>query len=159
GNEVMTQERLRLTWFRRRFAGARGDEQLKHLFTIFYHNSQTNCICLMGSLLPEFATFEDTMKESVKELCKEIVDWLTDCLERAREAGRLSFDGAAADRALLVLSILMSSLLMSRVLGKKVFVRMADQLLQDLGADWRVADLPEESDRQKMPPFSYTDHS
>jgi hypothetical protein len=53
----------------------------------------------------------------------------------------MQFDGTAEDRSLLVVSGLLSSLLLSRVLGKDIFARMADQLLRDLSADWRIADL------------------
>lgn len=158
GNEVVRQESFRLKLFQRQQENLSGEGQLRHLFTIFYRNSLGNSICLMGSLLPEFTTFDDVMQDSVKRLCQEIAGWIEGCLEQGRASGRLSFKGTAADRALLVVSTLLSSLLMARVLGGAVFVRMADQLLQDLGAEWRVADLPAEGDPDELLLYSYTEH-
>jgi len=65
-------------------------------------------------------------------MCKGILDWMADCLEEGREAGNFSFEGDAYDRALMVMSNLMSSLLYSRVLGGNIFGRMSKQLSKDL---------------------------
>ena len=156
GREVVRQELFRIRDFRRRNRLRPGEEQLRHLFTIFYRNSEWKNICLMGSLLPDYVTLEASMQKEIAELCKEITDWVAFCLEDARGKGRLDFVGTAADRALLVVSTLLSSLLLARVQGKEVFVRMADQLLSDLKADWRIADLPEETEEWPADPHSFT---
>jgi hypothetical protein len=65
-------------------------------------------------------------------MCRTILDWMTECLEMGRKEGSLQFQGSAADRALLVVSALLSSLLLSRVLGREVFDRMLRQLLKDI---------------------------
>lgn len=143
GLAVIEREMESLRSYRQRCGTSRGDEQLKYLVTAFYRNSQLNYICLMGSLLPDFATFDGAMQDKIREMCDAILDWMTDSLERAREEGMLQFSGAAGDRAALVVSTLLSSLLLVRVLGQPVFPRMVDRLLVDLGAHWRVSDLPE----------------
>ena len=143
GQAVIEREMVRLREYRRRSGASGGDEQLKYLVSVFYRNSQMDYICLMGSLLPDFATFDGAMQEKIREMCIEILDWMTDSLGRARTAGRLRFEGTAADRAALVVSTLLSSLLLVRALGKPVFQQLLDRALDDLGAGWRVADLPE----------------
>lgn len=135
GLEVVRQELLRLK------ALEPGGEHLKALFATFLRSSRQGQICLMGSLMPDFATFDPAMQEAVREMSGTILEWIARGLEEEREQGRLRFEGKAEDRALLVVSALLSSLLLSRVLGKDIFVRMADQLLSDLGARWRVAGL------------------
>lgn len=135
GLEVVHQELLRLKGLQP------GQEHLKALFATFYRSSRQGQICLMGSLMPDFATFDPAMQKAVREMCETIVEWIGRGLEKERGQGRMRFEGAAGDRALLVISALLSSLLLSRVMGKDIFVRMADQLLRDLGAGWRVEHL------------------
>jgi TetR/AcrR family transcriptional repressor of nem operon len=143
GQAVVDKEMERLRAYRRRTAGESGEEQLKYLVTVFYRNSQLDYICLMGSLLPDFATFDSDMQYKVSEMSRIILDWMTDNLERGRGEGKLTFEGKASDRAALVISTLLSSLLLVRVQGSSIFAQMVDRLLQDLGVDWRVGDLPE----------------
>lgn len=142
GQAVVGEELRRLEDYRQAHPKERGDLQLQHLVGIFYRNSQRQAVCLMGALTPEFATFDAGMQAMVQRLCIAIREWVGDCLEEARKAGRLRFGGSAADRAALVVSTLLSSLLLSRVEGAGLFSRMVDQLLEDLGAEWRVSDLP-----------------
>ena len=142
GNAVMEAEVLRLTEYRRQHGGLPGDEQLKHLVETFYYSAQTHMLCLVGALTPEFATFDDGMQMTLQRMCAAIRDWITDFLGQARTTGRLHFEGTAEDRAVLVLSTLLSSLLLSRVEGQELFRRMLDRLLEDLGADWRTGELP-----------------
>ena len=143
GRAVMQEEMLRLTSFRRRHALAAigGEDQLKHLVAAFYYNARAHAICLMGALTPEFATFDEEMQETVRRLCTAIQEWVADCLDEARTAGKLRFEGTAADRAALVISALLASLLLSRIEGTELFERMLDRMLEDLGANWRVGQL------------------
>lgn len=143
GQAVIEKELERLRQYRSRAEGSPGAEQLKWLVSAFYRNSQLNYICLMGSLLPDFATFAAGMQEKITEMCSVILEWVKGSLERAKGEGSLRFEGAATDRAALVVSTLLSSLLLVRALGENVFLPMVDRLLEDLGADWRVSDLPE----------------
>jgi TetR/AcrR family transcriptional regulator, transcriptional repressor for nem operon len=155
GLEVIRQELSRVAVFRRGQAGLPGGDQLKRLFHTFYRQSLEYRLCLIGSLTHDFATFDEPMQDAVKELCSEISNWVADCLEKERKEGRMRFKGKAVTRALLVVSTLLSSLLLGRVMGHEVFIPMADQLLQDLGADWRIDDLPEPPEDYDDP-YSYT---
>ncbi|HEX9509684.1 MAG TPA: TetR/AcrR family transcriptional regulator [Puia sp.] len=118
-----------------------GDQQLKQLMECFFGNSRKGRICLTGSLTPDYATLPQIMQDKVQEMCRTILDEVTACLEKGRMEGRLFFQGAGKDRALLVMSGLLSSLLLSRVLGTEVFDRMIGQLLKDMQAPFQVAEL------------------
>jgi len=141
GQAVIYEELIRVEGYRYRNAGMGSDLQLKQLVEMFYHNSRRNAICLMGALTPEYATFDEGMQDMLRKLCVAIREWVSDCLEEARKEGRLQFSGSADDRAALVVSTLLASLLLSRIEGAMLFRRMLDQLLEDLGADWRIGDL------------------
>lgn len=117
-------------------------EQLRQLVTIFYLHCERRELCLNGALSPDYYTFTPSMQEMVKQMCAANLDWAGECLEKGRSEGQMHFEGTAADRAMLLMSTLLSSLLLSRVLTAEVFARTLDQLLQDMGIDWRIADLP-----------------
>jgi AcrR family transcriptional regulator len=156
GQAVIGEELMRLEEYRRLNKGIAGDLQLQHLVTIFYHNSQRNAVCLMGALTPEFATFDSEMQSMVQRLCNAIREWVAACLEQARRSARLRFSGSAADRAALVVSTLLSSLLLARVEGVGLFRRMVDQMLDDLGAAWRLGDLPAREPAGEERLYSFT---
>jgi hypothetical protein len=82
------------------------------------------------------------MQLMIQRMSNLVLEWVGDCLEKGRSEGRLHFAGPAADRALLLLSTLMSSLLLARVLGREVFDRAVNLLLADMQASWTIADLP-----------------
>ena len=141
GEAVIDLELRKVEEYRRDSERLTGEEQLKLLVGIFRRNNKLRMICLMGSLTPDYDTFEVPMRRKVKEMCLAVLDWVAGSLEKARDEGKLQFEGAAGDRALLVISTLLSSLLLSRVLGTNIFERMLDQLLQDMRADWQVKDI------------------
>ena len=142
GQAVIKEELQRLQDYRTSHKDLPGDLQLQHLVTIFYHNSERNAVCLMGALTPEFTTFDGDMQMMVRRLCMSIREWVAECLDAARGAGRLHFNGSPADRAALVVSTLLASLLLARVDGPELFRRMIDQSLEDLGSAWRLDHLP-----------------
>lgn len=156
GLEVIRQELERVRVFRRSEGkDLSGEDQLKRLFYTFFRQTFENQHCLMGALTPDFATFDQPMQDRIRELCGAILEWVSSCLEGERLADRMRFKGTADDRALLVISTLLSSLLLVPVIGMEIFTRMSDQLLEDLGAGWRIDDLgdvPEDFDD----PHSYT---
>jgi TetR/AcrR family transcriptional repressor of nem operon len=142
GEAVITAEIVKIGFERQTCHALPGDEQLKKLVTIFYHLCEQGQLCLNGALTPDYYTFTPSMQERVTRMCADTLDWACHCLERGRSEDRLHFEGAAADKALLLMSTLQSSLLLSRVLGRSVFKKALDQLLQEMQIAWRVADLP-----------------
>ena len=143
GISVIDKELQRIASLRADFAGLPGGERLKKIVEGFYHSSRQGSICLTGSLTPDYETLSSPLQTSIREMCDATLALMTDCLKKGRKDGSLSFKGDAADRALLVLSSLLSSLLFARVLGEEVFDRMIDQLFADLGSPVRVAQLQE----------------
>jgi TetR/AcrR family transcriptional regulator, transcriptional repressor for nem operon len=111
--------------------------QIKSLVEGFYSYGERGLICLTGSLTPEFNTLPPPLQVKVTEMCHVTLDWLANCLEKARLEKDLHFQGTAADRAHLLVTALLSSLVLSRVMGIGVFERMMDQVLRDMGASWR----------------------
>jgi TetR/AcrR family transcriptional repressor of nem operon len=139
GIGVIEEELKRMAISRGDWAGLPGDEQVKKLMQVFFDSSRRGEICLTGALTPDFDTLTPEMQEKVAEMCETILDWMGACLEKGRDERTLHFHGKVRDRALLLMSCLVSSLLLSRVLGETVFDRMMDQLLKDLGtspASW-----------------------
>ncbi|TDX01324.1 TetR/AcrR family transcriptional regulator [Dinghuibacter silviterrae] len=108
------------------------EEQLRNLVALFAGYRERGLICIVGSMCPDFDTLPPAVQEQLKMLSVEILDWVTTVLEEGRCQKALRFDGAAADRALLLISMLMSALLLSRVHGEELFYRMTTQLQKDL---------------------------
>lgn len=132
GISVVEREVEKLARARGECVSLKGNQQLRMVMENFYGSNRKGWICLNGSLTPDYLTLPVPLKAKVEEMCKAVLEWMTDCLEKGLKDGSLRFEGSAADRALLVLSSLLSSLLLSRVLGGEVFTRMLDQLLKDL---------------------------
>lgn len=108
------------------------DEQLKNFADTYNKNNEAGLICLMGSLAPDFETLPENMQKKLQEMGHEILDWLTVCLENGRAKGIFNFTGEPYDKALAVVSSLLSSLLLARVLGKDIFRRIKHQIFLDL---------------------------
>jgi len=108
------------------------NEQMRLFFDTFYQRSQKGYICLMGSLSPDYETLPAAMQEEVQHMSKDVLEWITLCLENGRKKQLFHFEGDAYDRALLVVSNMLSSLLLARVMGKGIFEKMSSQLLNDL---------------------------
>jgi TetR/AcrR family transcriptional regulator, transcriptional repressor for nem operon len=151
GNAVIEAEIARIRIQRDLSRHLPGDEQLKKLIAIFYHHSKKDEICLNGALTSDYYTFAPPMQLMVQRMSNLVLEWTADCLEKGRSQARLHFAGTAADRALLLLSALMSSLLLARVLGREIFDRTVNLLLADMQAPWNIADLPPASTRDDEP--------
>jgi TetR/AcrR family transcriptional repressor of nem operon len=133
GIEVIDEELKRMIIDRVKWARLPGDEQIKRIMQGFFDHSRKGQICLIGALTPDYDELTPEMQQKVEEMCETMLGWLDSCLEKGRDERTLHFHGQARDRALLLMSSLMSSLLLSRVMGDTVFERMMDQALKDLG--------------------------
>lgn len=132
GVAVIAHEIAQFLQKQEKWAALPEDKQLKLLFDTFNKKNREGFICLMGSLSPDYATLPAPMQEKLQEMCGKIIEWASCCLENGRNKKLFHFEGNAYDRALLVISNLLSSLLLSRVMGSKVFLRMTSQLMKDL---------------------------
>lgn len=134
GVSVVERELSKIADTRAQSGHLPGSQQLRMLVRTFYGSSRKGWICLNGSLTPDYLTLPPSLQQKVKDMSESILEWMTECLEEGQKDGSLQFQGLAQDRALLVVSALLSSLLLSRVMGGQVFDRMLDQLLKDLEA-------------------------
>jgi len=132
GVSVVERELQKIEEGRMQWAHLPGKEELQKVAGTFYGSSRKGRICLNGSLTPDYLTLPPSLQQKVAAMCQASVEWMTGCLEKGRKDGSLQFQGAAEDRALLVISALLSSLLLSRVMGAEIFDRMLNQLLKDL---------------------------
>ena len=108
------------------------EAQLGRLVRLFAGYRERSMVCIMGSLCPDYDTLPPRMQTELGTYSTDILEWVTALLEEGRSSGALHFDGTPADRALLILTALMSSLLLAKVTGEDTFNRMTTQLLNDL---------------------------
>lgn len=132
GIAVINQEIEKLAINKLYWATFPENEQLQFFFDVFYQRSKQGYICLMGSLSPDYETLPAAMQEKVQHMSEDVLEWVTLCLENGRKKQLFHFEGDAYNRALLVVSNMISSLLLARVTGKEVFEKMSNQLLKDL---------------------------
>ena len=133
GIQVINRELEKMASRKREWQHLAGDEQIKKIMETFFRYSRKGTICLTGSLTSAYETLSPDMQQKVTQMCSSLLTWVTACLEKGRDEMSLHFQGKARDRALLLMSGLLSSLLLSRVLGNTVFDRVMEQFLKDLG--------------------------
>lgn len=99
---------------------------------VFYENAAEDRICLIGAAGADFYSFSDETRTVVQLLVSEIIAWLAVLLRDGRVSGDFTFDGTPRTRALLIATNMAASLHMARILGKREFQRIADQLIKDI---------------------------
>jgi TetR/AcrR family transcriptional repressor of nem operon len=87
-------------------------------------------MCLCGMLASDFETLPQPMRDAVVRFFDETEAWLAAVLQQGRESGALSFEGAPADEAQLIVAGLEGAMLVVRPYKDVArFQRMAAQLL------------------------------
>lgn len=107
-------------------------KRLRLFVQIFSANAAEDKICLMGAAGADYYSFGDETRAAVQLLVTEILAWLSALLCDGRTSGVFAFDGTPRTRAMLVATNMAASLHMARILGKREFQRIADQLVKDL---------------------------
>jgi TetR/AcrR family transcriptional repressor of nem operon len=74
-------------------------------------------MCLCGMLAAEYLTLPTAMQQRVTAFFEDSSTWLQAVLERGRREGSLSFAGAAADSAAMVMGGLEGAMLITRMSG------------------------------------------
>ncbi|MBW3519468.1 TetR/AcrR family transcriptional regulator [Flavobacterium sp. NKUCC04_CG] len=108
---IETFEVLSTSW-----SGLEIPEQLEQYMGIWDRTKAENCVCLMGALAPSFDTLSIDMQQALTVLGNTIIAWLSQLLEKGREAHIFNFKGSAKSQAYLIQSSLMASLLLEKVL-------------------------------------------
>ena len=78
-----------------------------------------NKICPLGTLSAEFNVIPQKVQEDIRELFDFAKSWLTGVLAEGSERGELAFDGAASERAVLIMSAVQGALQIARATGPK----------------------------------------
>lgn len=138
GEAVIDDELRRIEAEELASQGLSGEATLKRLVRLFAEHGQAGEVCLNGGLVGEFHTFTAPMREKIAKMQAGILRWMTGTLEMGRAEGTIRFDGAAADRALLLMGTLMAALLLARVHGPAIFAQSVNRMLADIGAGWTV---------------------
>lgn len=78
-------------------------------------------ICPVGVLQAEFTVIPERTRERVRQLYEVGRSWLADVLRQGKESGEMAFDGAAEERAALILAAVQGALQIARAHGPKEF--------------------------------------
>lgn len=112
------------------------EPDLQKRLILFVHTFSADAaedrICMVGATGADFNSFSEETRAAVQLLVTEILAWLGALLRDGRTAGVFNFDGTPRTRAMLVATNLAASLHMARILGKREFQRITDQLIQDI---------------------------
>ena len=80
-----------------------------------------NKICPLGALQAEFNVIPQKVQEDIRELFDFGKSWLAGVLAEGSELGEFVFDGAASERAVLIMSAVQGALQIARATGPKEF--------------------------------------
>lgn len=87
-----------------------------------------NKICPLGALQAEFNVIPQKVQEDIRELFDFGKSWLAGVLAEGSERGEFVFDGAASERAVLIMSAVQGALQIARATGPKVFSTVTSQI-------------------------------
>jgi TetR/AcrR family transcriptional repressor of nem operon len=107
-------------------------QRLRRFIQMFAEHAEAHRLCLVGASGADHASFGAGVHREIRLMATDIIAWLERTLQEGRKAGRLTFDGTAHTRALMVATNMAASLHLARILGTREFKRLSQQLLSDL---------------------------
>ncbi len=107
-------------------------KRLRLFMRIFSESASEDRICLIGAAGADYHSFSDETRAAVQLLVTEILAWLSTLLRDGRVVGVFAFRGTPRTRAMLLATNMAASLHMARILGKREFQRITDQIIQDI---------------------------
>jgi len=103
-------------------------------------------LCLCGMLAAEYSTLPEPMQRAIRGFFEVNETWLSRLLETGRQAGDLTFDGAATEAANAFTSTLEGAILLARSYGDAArFDTAARRLLREFAPDTAEARTPDRS--------------
>ena len=84
--------------------------------------------CPLGALQSEFNVIPDAVRADIVELFEYAKRWLAGVLAEGRERGDFEFEGAPAERAVLIMSAVQGALQIARAAGAKEFAAVTGQI-------------------------------
>jgi TetR/AcrR family transcriptional repressor of nem operon len=111
--------------------GRPASRQLESYVELYVGVLRSGRLCLCGMLAAEFLTLAEPMRRAIRGFFDDNEAWLARLLEAGRQAGELSFDGAATEAANALTSALEGAMLLARSYGDPSrFATAADRLLR-----------------------------
>ena len=94
--------------------GGKSGARLKLYAKLYEASLLSERMCLCGMLASDASTLAESIQIQVNGFFAEHVAWLARTLDEGRRAGELTFDGAPAGRAKMILAALQGALLVAR---------------------------------------------
>lgn len=105
-------------------------KQIEVLLDHYEEMAQTHKnMCLVSILQSEYDLLPESMKNLLNTYNRSYIEYAADALQRARNAGLLSFAGPAYDTAVFVLSAIQGAMLNARSVGPEAARTVKRQLL------------------------------
>jgi len=108
--------------------------RLRRFVQIYSDVLRDDRMCLCGMLAAEIDTLPHQIRDELRRFFSATEDWLTPILASGRRSGSLSFAGAPATEARLLVTALEGAMLVARSYGDVGhFALVADRLLSGIG--------------------------
>ncbi len=91
-------------------------EQLQRFMYIYKQSHQQQLVCLVGALGPAYPILPRSMQASLTQMTLDIKSWTMRVLERGKASGAFTFIESTEEKALLLVTALLSSLVVSRIM-------------------------------------------
>lgn len=104
-------------------------EQFKKFLHTYFESNDKDMVCLMGALSASYEELPKGMKTRLKTMGETILDWVSNCLKEGKRKGEFHFNEKPGVKAEMIVSNMLAALLLSRVLGKKHFETIYNQVL------------------------------
>ena len=112
--------------------GGPASRQLERYVQLYAGVLRSDRLCLCGMLAAEYSTLAEPMRRAIRGFFEDNEVWLARLLESGREAGELSFEGAATEAANALTSTLEGAMLLARSYGDAArFDTAAGRLLRE----------------------------
>ncbi|MFT3738623.1 MAG: TetR/AcrR family transcriptional regulator [Breznakibacter sp.] len=107
-------------------------QQLDTFIKIYVKSHRERKKCLVGSLSPDFNTLNDSTKTELRRMIDMILKWLTELLEKGKEAKVFHFNDEPQNKALTIFSSLVASLQLSDVMDKVDYKAFCQSIVDNL---------------------------
>src|SRR5262245_7423143 len=126
--------------------GLPASRQLDSYVQLYAGVLRSGRLCLCGMLAAEYSTLAEPMQRAIRGFFEVNETWLSRLLETGRQAGDLTFDGAATEAANAFTSTLEGAMLLARSYGDAArFDTAARRLLREFAPDTSEARTPDRS--------------
>ncbi len=108
------------------------EQKLRAFFLIYQRIVGQHQVCLVGSMAPDWNTFDAPVQKALLEFSSSMLSWLEGFLEEGRVKGIFYFAGTARTRALLLVASMIAGLQIIRLTGPEDLSLIQEQITYDL---------------------------